>query len=197
MRVVVTEPSVTTVNRTQALRRLSKPYATALRLHERGRDDDIPSRLRIEPEAVRPLLQVAEAKLARLLGHDVLDAKGSKGGIIVDQICLVLPILPGKTAAARDFHGQLDGARKPDYDASERRIGISKEVWYIAATPAGDQLVAYIESEDFTKALSMFVQSREEFDVWFKQHLAEATGVDLNDPPELTLPELVSSYRTS
>lgn len=115
----------------------------------------------------------------------------------MDQICLVLPILPGKIAPARDFHRQLDGPRKPDYDASERRIGISKEVWYIAATPSGDQLVAYMESEDFTKALSMFVESRDEFDMWFKQCLAEATGIDLNDPPDLTLPELVSNYRTS
>jgi hypothetical protein len=30
--------------------------------------------------------------------------------------------------------------------------------------------------------------------VWFKRRLAEATGVDLNHPPEMTLPELLSSY---
>jgi hypothetical protein len=60
-------PRLAAVNRTQALRRLSKPYATALRLHEQGRDDDIATRLGIEPEAVGPLLRVAEAKLARLL----------------------------------------------------------------------------------------------------------------------------------
>jgi hypothetical protein len=55
------------VNRTEALRRLSKPHATALRLHERGHDDHIASRLGIEPEAVGPLLRVAEAKLTALL----------------------------------------------------------------------------------------------------------------------------------
>ncbi len=115
----------------------------------------------------------------------------------MDQICLVLPILPGKTSAAREFQRELDGPRKSDYDASERRIGISKEVWYIAATPSGDQFVAYMESENFNDALSMFVQSREEFDLWFKQQLAQATGVDLNDPPEMSLPELVSSYEVA
>jgi hypothetical protein len=114
----------------------------------------------------------------------------------MDQICLALPILPGKTASARDFQKELDGPRKGDYDASERRIGITKEVWYIAEMPAGDQLVAYMESADFNKAFSMFVQSRDEFDLWFKERLADATGVDLNDPPELKLPELVSSYET-
>lgn len=64
----------------------------------------------------------------------------------MDQVCFVLPILPGKTAGARDFQRELDGPRKPDYDASERRIGISKEVWYIAETPSGYLLVAYMES---------------------------------------------------
>jgi hypothetical protein len=28
----------------------------------------------------------------------------------------------------------------------------------------------------------------------FKRRLADATGVDLNDPPEMSLPELLSTY---
>lgn len=43
----------------------------------------------------------------------------------------------------------------------------------------------------------MFVESREEFDMWFKKRLLEVTGLDLNNPPELTLPEVVSSYEAS
>jgi hypothetical protein len=112
----------------------------------------------------------------------------------MDRICLVLPMLPGKTEDAREFQRELDGPRKPEYAASERNIGIDKEVWFIASTPSGDQLVAYMESPDFNKALGMFVQSRDEFDMWFKERLANATGVDLNDPPPMTLPEVVSTY---
>ena len=78
--------------------------------------------------------------------------------------------------------------------ASERTIGIDKEVWFIASAPTGDQLVAYMESPDFNKSLGMFVQSREDFDIWFKERLANVTGVDLNDPPPMTLPEVVSTY---
>jgi hypothetical protein len=112
----------------------------------------------------------------------------------MDQICLVVPVLPGKTADARDFMRQLEGGRKAAYQHSERRIGIVKEVWYLACTPAGDQLVAYMESPDFPRALSMFSQSQDEFDLWFKHRLADATGVDLNTPPAGPLPELLSSY---
>jgi hypothetical protein len=113
----------------------------------------------------------------------------------VDHICVVFPIVPGKTEDARAFQRELDTDRKADYDRSERRIGISKEYWFIAAVPGGEQLVAYMESEDFNRAFKVFVESRDEFDLWFKERLAAVTGVDLNNPPaDLTLPELVSSY---
>ena len=112
----------------------------------------------------------------------------------MDQICLVVPIIPGKTADARDFMRELEGDRKADYQDSEQRIGIVKEAWYLARTPAGDQLVAYMESPDFPQALSMFSRSSDEFDLWFKHRLADATGLDLNTPPSAPLPELLSSY---
>ena len=112
----------------------------------------------------------------------------------MDQICLVVPIAPGKTEDARDFMRELEQERKSDYDRSERRIGISKEAWYLAHTPGGDQFVAYMESPDFARALSLFSASHDEFDLWFKQRLADSTGLDLNSPPGGPLPELLSSY---
>ncbi len=113
----------------------------------------------------------------------------------MDHICVVFPILPGKTEEARAFQRELDTERKADYDRSERRIGITKEYWFIASAPGGDQLVVYMESQDFNQAFGQFVQSQDDFDQWFKQRLAEVTGVDLNNPPpDMQLPELVSSY---
>jgi hypothetical protein len=113
----------------------------------------------------------------------------------MDQVCLVVPILAGKTEETRDFVRELEGSRRPGYDRSERRMGITKEVWYLAHTPGGDQLVAYMESPDFGRALSMFSESRDEFDQWFKRRLADSTDLDLNTPPPSgKLPELLSSY---
>jgi hypothetical protein len=118
-----------------------------------------------------------------------------RGGVVLDQICLALPILPGKTEAARQFQRELDTDRKADYDRSERRVGITKEVWNLASLPSGDHLAAYLESADFNRALQLFAQSQDEFDLWFKRRLAEVTGVDLNNPPpDMKLPELVSHY---
>ena len=112
----------------------------------------------------------------------------------MNQICLVIPITPGKSEDARNFMRELEDERKADYDQSERRIGITKEVWYLASAPGGDQFVAYMETPDFGKALSLFSASRNEFDLWFKRRLADSTGLDLNTPPSGPLPELLSSY---
>lgn len=113
----------------------------------------------------------------------------------MDRICIVLPILPGKLDDARAFQRELDTERKAEYARSEQAIGITKELWYIASLPTGDQFVVYMESEDFNRALGLFVESRDEFDLWFKRRLDEVTGLDLNNPPpDMKLPELVSSY---
>jgi hypothetical protein len=113
----------------------------------------------------------------------------------MDHVGFALPVMPGKTGAARAFLRSLDGERKDEYAASERAIGITKELWFLQQTPNGDLVVAYMESADFGGALSAFARSREPFDVWFKQQLAEATGVDLNDPPPGPLSELLTHYQ--
>jgi hypothetical protein len=113
----------------------------------------------------------------------------------MDNICLALPIVNGQTAAARAFLQQLDTTRRAEFDESERRIGITKELWYLATLPSGDHLVAYMEAPDFGHALSSFVGSREPFDVWFKEEMRAVTGVDLNNPPADMAPaELLSHY---
>lgn len=112
----------------------------------------------------------------------------------MDHICFALPILPGKTEDARDFQRELDGSRKIDYAASEQRIGIAREYWFLQQTPQGDMLLAFMDSPDFGSALGQFAQSQDEFDIWFKRRLADVTGVDLNNPPPGPLSELLSTY---
>jgi Family of unknown function (DUF6176) len=112
----------------------------------------------------------------------------------MDQVCLVVPVQPGKSDDARAFMRELEEQRKDAYAQSERRIGIDKEVWFLAAADSGDLLVSYMESPDFANALRLFSESQDEFDLWFKGRLADSTGIDLNNPPEMTLPELLSSY---
>jgi len=116
----------------------------------------------------------------------------------MDPVCLVMPILPGKTADARAFLRELDGPRKAEFDKSERRIGITKELWYLATVPTGDQLVGYMEAGNFGQAVAQFSASQDPFDLWFKKRMADVTGVDLNNiPPGFAPPELLSHYEVS
>ena len=113
----------------------------------------------------------------------------------MDHTCLALPVIAGKTEQARAFMRQLDGPRRAEFDRSERRIGISKELWYLAPLPSGDHLIAYIEAVDFARAFEAFIASRDAFDMWFKAEMLAATGLDLNNPPADTKPaELLSHY---
>jgi hypothetical protein len=113
----------------------------------------------------------------------------------MDPVCLVFAILPGKTADARAFMRDLDGPRKAEFDQSERRIGITKELWYLASAPGGDQLVGYMEAASFGQAVAQFSASQDPFDRWFKQRMADVTGVDLNNiPAGFAPPELLSHY---
>jgi hypothetical protein len=60
------------VDRTQALEVLPHTYAIALRLRDEGIEHDAMARvLDVEPEAVGPLLALAESKLAGLMEQAV------------------------------------------------------------------------------------------------------------------------------
>jgi hypothetical protein len=112
----------------------------------------------------------------------------------MDHTCLVVPVKPGKEEALRDFYREVEGAKKDDYDRSEQRLGIAKEVAWSAKTDAGTVAVIYIESDNFESAFGQFVQSKDDFDLWFKQQVLDISGLDLNNPPELELPEVLSVY---
>jgi hypothetical protein len=112
----------------------------------------------------------------------------------MDQIGFALPVIPGRSEQARSFFEELEHERKSEYTASERRIGVTRELWFVQQTPNGDLLVAYIESPNAAEALRSFSQSQDAFDQWFKRGLAAVTGVDLNNPPPWPLSEQVSNY---
>lgn len=60
-------------HRYAALQRIPRPYSLALRLRDAGVPDNlIADCLDIEPEALQPLLRLAEAKLAAVQSDDII-----------------------------------------------------------------------------------------------------------------------------
>ena len=111
-------------------------------------------------------------------------------------LMVALPVHAGQENAARDFAHECIGPRYGEFDASERRIGIPRENWYLLRTAAGAFFVIYIEGANLQASLGAFIQSREPFDMWFKEQLRAFTGVDLNagPPPAEMVAETLAEY---
>jgi hypothetical protein len=110
----------------------------------------------------------------------------------MDQALFALPILPGKTGAARAFLQEMDGPRKQELAACSQGAGITKEVWAIQQTPQGDFFVAFMAGEDIAHAFAQVAASQSDFDRWFKQQMQETTGADLNTPPPGPISEILT-----
>ena len=113
----------------------------------------------------------------------------------MDQICLVLPVLLGRSGNARRLMQEVDGARGAEHDRFERRLGTQNAAWYLADTPLGDLLIGYLELDDLGRAAARLSRSHDDFDHWFNAGLRDATGVDLSAGERLPLPELLCSWR--
>lgn len=110
----------------------------------------------------------------------------------MERVCWVTPILPGKEQAARDFYAEMEGPRRRELELAEQRLGISKEIVFLAELADGPALVLYMESESHDDSISTSFGSEHEFDLWYKAGFAECTGVALDNPP--TKAELLSAY---
>ena len=108
-------------------------------------------------------------------------------------ISMALPVLPGKSGDLRKFCGEVTGARRAEFEASEKRIGLTREGWYFQPTPMGDLAIIWVEGNDPIASLVSFVGSQEPFDRWFKEEVKGITGVDLNEPPA-ALPEVLFDW---
>jgi hypothetical protein len=112
----------------------------------------------------------------------------------MERMCLTIPVRPGRRDELVEFMREVDGPRHDELGTTERRIGVTREVFFLAARGDHDVLVMYLEGESLGDSLGSFIGSREPFDVWFKERFATCTGVDLNDPPPLEPAELLAAY---
>jgi hypothetical protein len=84
--------------------------------------------------------------------------------------------------------------RLSEFVASERRVGVRREVWLLWALPKGDRLIIYFEADDVMEALNGLAASNDPFDVWCKDQLKLATGEDFSEPSVGPLPEQILSF---
>ncbi len=113
------------------------------------------------------------------------------------SLALAIPVLPGKSQAAREMFKTIKTEKWREYDESQKRAGILKERDFLQPSPMGDMVILYMESDDFNKAFSEFATSKDSFDVWLKEEIKKVSGVDFNEPSSGPLPEQLMSYDSS
>lgn len=91
-----------------------------------------------------------------------------------------VPILPGKTEAARAFAETISGPRRGELDQAQTTV--VKESWFLQETPHGDFLIVYYISPDPDQVHAALAISQDPFDVWFREQVLDLTGIDISTP---------------
>ena len=100
------------------------------------------------------------------------------------------PILPGKTDAWRRFIGELKGARRAEYEASRKALGVHERTFF-QPTPMGDLVVLTLEGDDPAGAFVKFAHMTDAFSTWFLAQVKDVHGFDLADVAAGPMPMLV------
>jgi hypothetical protein len=94
-------------------------------------------------------------------------------------IILTFPIVAGKVEAWRRFCQELSGSRRQMYEASRRRLGITRERVTLVETAFGSAAVTTIEAPDVDRALGQIIASKLPFDRWYREQVRELHGINL------------------
>ncbi len=97
------------------------------------------------------------------------------------SLAFTAPLLPGKLDAWKEFHNQLDGLRRWDFEDQQRRLGLVRHRVWLQETPAGPVALVVQEGEDPERARAILASSTHPFDVWFREQVMELHGIDLSE----------------
>ena len=106
-------------------------------------------------------------------------------------LTVVLPLLPGKQEAWRQFCQVLQGSRRGDYDAWRERMGITQEEVWLSQTSQGDLVRIHLQAEHPEYVWAGMLASHRPFDRWLRQQLLELHGLDLAQLKPASAHELI------
>jgi hypothetical protein len=109
----------------------------------------------------------------------------------MESVAFAAHLLVGQTGPCRVALASCwEGARREAYQDARRRAGIIREAVWIQRAPAGDIAVVYLEADDLGAAFTLLGVSDAPFDRWFRDHVRQVHGIDLErrwPDPELVL----------
>lgn len=111
------------------------------------------------------------------------------------SVAMALPLLSGKTEEWKHWVQEMAGAYLSEFQASRKRLGITREESFLQQTPQGDMAILYIEAEDIARVFQGLAISQDPFDALFRRQTQEFFGFDLAQPPSGPPPETVFDWR--
>lgn len=112
-------------------------------------------------------------------------------------IMFASPILPGRSEVWRRWLQEMIESRRPEYEESRRRLGVSGERVWIAETVNGNVAVIAVVAAQPDQVLAQLATSDRPFDRWYREQLLALQGFDLTKPLSRASPELVLEWRAS
>ena len=107
---------------------------------------------------------------------------------------IAIPIIPGKEEAWKKWQGELRTTRFNDFKDSRSRLNVHERT-FLQHTPMGDMVIVTLEGEDPQSAFAGFASADDEFTRWFVQGVKEVHGIDLTQPPQGALPEIIADSK--
>jgi hypothetical protein len=92
-------------------------------------------------------------------------------------VAIALPVLAGKEEEAKQF-GKGVAEKNKEWRNSEKRLRINQEAWFLQSSPMGSMVIVYIQAKDIGRVITDFAQSKDPFDVWFKDQARMISGVE-------------------
>jgi hypothetical protein len=96
---------------------------------------------------------------------------------------IAVPIQPGKLDAWEAFMDELNGPRRGEFGDMNQRFGLTGHRAWLQQTPDGHQMVIAVHDGPGADAfMGKLASSENGFDIWFRDRLEEAHGLDLSGP---------------
>ena len=106
------------------------------------------------------------------------------------MLAMAIPIPAGKTEQWKEFLRELSGARKAEFAASRRSLGV-RERTFLQHTPHSDLALITLEGDHPETAFAGFGKRTDPFTTWFTQQVKEIHGIDLSAPAPGPMPQQV------
>jgi hypothetical protein len=94
------------------------------------------------------------------------------------------PLVPGKLQTWMQYVRDMKTTYRSEFEASRKRLGLTKEEVWLQHSPEGACAVVYWEAADIPRVFRDLMTSNEPFDKWFRDRvLIEVHGMNPSAPP--------------